>query len=78
MAKQYFTTIEYPILTPEQFVQQAIANGLNLCQAFQVSGFNKRTWEKWLYERKGCPRQVYLERLHRVAQDMGWLEVSHG
>lgn len=72
MAVDHYLTIEYPVLSPNEFVIAAHAKGLNLRQAIDVSGFPKRTWESWLYENRS-PKLPYLERLHRVAHDMGWV-----
>jgi hypothetical protein len=71
MAKHYFT-FEYPTLSPHQFVVVANSQGLNLRQAIEVSGLSPKTWEAWLYK-NNSPKLPYLERLHRVAHDMGWV-----
>lgn len=77
MATQYFNPVLFPVLTPDAFISLALENGYNLRQAWELSGISRDTWLSWLYRKNvKVKRRPYLERLHRVAVAMGWLDVG--
>lgn len=72
MAVDYFNTPTFPTLSPEDFISRAVFNGLNLQQAFWISGASDRSWKGWLYQGKR-PTVIWQERLWRVANERGWV-----
>lgn len=73
-----FLPVEYPVLSPWEYIHAAVRAGLTQEQAKEVSGFNRGTWSNWLgYTPNRKPKKIrraFRERLYRVASDMGWLD----
>lgn len=73
-----FEPILFPILQPYEFMQLANGAGLNKEQAKQISGFSRNTWSLWMgHCMSRCPdspQRDKLERLHRIAETMGWIK----
>lgn len=69
--------VEYPVLSPWDYLDLAVIHGNTQRRAIALSGFNRGTWHNWLYSRTRCPEKIQrekLEKLHRIATDMGWLK----
>lgn len=80
MAKRNCTVlspIEYPTLQPWDYLHAAVKHGFTQKDAQILSGIPHATWMDWLYAKPQAKKRApLLERLHRVATDMGWLAES--
>lgn len=67
--------VEFPVLEPLEYLGLAERNGLLGVQAKQLSGFGDCTWKEWTSQNRkpGKIRRVFLEKLHRIAEKMGWI-----
>jgi hypothetical protein len=77
--KKILLPVEYPTLLPWQYMDLAVNHGFTQEQAKELSGFNRGTWFNWLYSQQKCPEKInraMLEKLHRIACDMGWISKS--
>lgn len=77
MAQKYVTAISYPVLEPWEYLHLAVNEGITQKQAQELSGISVGTWMSWLYhptKKNGAKNQSHLEKLHRIAVDMGWIE----
>lgn len=77
MAQNYLTPISYPSLDPWEYLHLAVNSGLTQQQAQTLSGISASTWMSWLYrptKKNGEKNRSHLEKLHRIAADLGWLE----
>lgn len=73
MAKMILKRIEYPRMTPQEFVDAGvIATGAAVHEVMAVA-YPRSSFINWLYSKRPCPPDKQ-ERLHRIAVDLGWVK----